>query len=143
MTRVDQLPEIEEFDVEDLLECYFCEKEIHEHKEVDGKLFCERIDKDTKKPFEYRAWQDVMDSEEIYTDLHYGHDEIAYKFKMLPPNVPIFAQSGKLVEAVWKDKDPKHTYSSYLHHRGVKLLHNIMNNHKKEYFEDIKVVKIN
>ena len=85
-----------------------------------------------------------MDSANIYTDVHYGNDETAYKFKMLPPGIPMFAQSGKLVEAVWKDKDPNHTYSSYLHHRGVKLLHNIMNDEKikKQYFEDIKVIKI-
>lgn len=116
------LPEIVDHTDNDNLSCYFCSKDILEHKLVDDVLICDRIDDETHSPFEYRAWQDVMDEEVCYTEVVHGREKEAYEFRMLPAGPAYLTSYNGLVCAFWKSKDdPDVTHAEYVNHRGVQL----------------------
>ena len=133
------------FNIDDWLECYFCQKDILEHHVSDGKLLCDRIDEDTKKPYEYRAWQDVEDSESSYLEVVHGHGEMAYKYRLLPPMVAMFHEVDGTVIAHWKSGDRVEcSYSDYVNPRGLGLYNKIKSDPKilEQYLESIKTVEI-
>lgn len=115
-----------DFDIDDDLSCYFCEKEITQHKISDGKLICERIDDDTKKQYTYRAWEDVVASENSYTHVFHGDGELAYKMKMLPPMVVLIDECNGSIISHWKDKESGSSFSDYVNPRGIGLYNKIM-----------------
>jgi len=114
---------------DDDLSCYFCEKEITQHKlSADGKeLLCVRIDEETKKPYTYRAWADVLASENSYTKVVHGNGDVAYKYRFLKPMVAMFDLVDGSVIAHWKDiESPSSSYSDYVNPRGVGLFKRFM-----------------
>jgi len=128
------------FDADDDLSCYFCEDDLLDHTVSDGKLICKRVDDDTGKPFQYRAWEDVTSSEDSYLELMHSNGELAYKFKTMPPMVSIFNESNGLVMAHWKDNKSGSVFSHYVNPRGIKLYNKIKSDKKllEKYLESIK-----
>lgn len=84
------------------LDCYYCGEVPEKHFIKDDKIFCTK----KKGSDEYQAWQDVIDDEEVYSDVVLGNNtKDAYLFKLLPKNVPYFVHYKGRVYAIWKKGD--------------------------------------
>ena len=97
------------------LSCYYC----------DGVTRC--------KPNcnEYRAWQDVIDSEDIYAEVVLGDGKDAFNFKVLPTGICYIAESNGLVCVMWKNKeDSSSVFMPYFNNRdrNGRFHNNIKNN---------------
>lgn len=66
------------------VECWHCFEPLKNHFVKGEKLLCNKIDPETNECSEYYAAQDVLDDEDVYSEVVHGYGENAKNYALLP-----------------------------------------------------------
>lgn len=68
------------------VECWHCFEPLAKHFVKGDKLLCNKIDKKTNKCDEYLATQDILDDEDLYSEVVIGNGKHAKDYALMPIN---------------------------------------------------------